>query len=180
MNGTRLGGVSMDKYVTQLSIDDFERLMRENQRVVYQIAYGVLGNSGDAEDVAQDAFVRAFEKLTSLREPERFRGWIYQITRRLALNRLRSDLRTRRREELISKNETLAPSADSLAESREFESRVRREIELLPEKMREVLLLCAIEGLEASVVGEMLRIPEGTVRSRLHLARKQLLRVLSA
>jgi hypothetical protein len=52
MNGTRIGGVSMDKYVTQLSIDDFERLMRENQRVVYQIAYGVLGNSGDAEDVA--------------------------------------------------------------------------------------------------------------------------------
>ena len=72
MNTRPLGGVSMDKYVTRLSFDDFERLMRENQRVVYQIAFGVLGNAVDAEDVTQDAFVRAFEKLTSLREPERF------------------------------------------------------------------------------------------------------------
>ena len=169
----------MDKYVTRLSFDDFERLMRENQRVVYQIAFGVLGNAVDAEDVTQDAFVRAFEKLTSLREPEHFRAWIFQITRRLALNRRRSDARTRRREELASAHEALAPGADARAETREFEARVQRDIERLPEKLREVLLLCAIEGLESRAVGKLLQIPEGTVRSRLHLARKQLLRMLS-
>jgi RNA polymerase sigma-70 factor (ECF subfamily) len=169
----------MVKHVTHLSIDDFERLMRENQRVVYQIAFGVVGNAVDAEDVTQDAFVRAFERLASLREPERFRGWIYQIARRLALNRRRSDARTRRREEIASGEASIAPGADALAESREFETRVQREIERLPEKMREVLLLCAIQGLEASAVGKMLQIPEGTVRSRLHHARKQLLRTLS-
>ena len=179
MNTRPLGGVSMDKYVTRLSFDDFERLMRENQRVVYQIAFGVLGNAVDAEDVTQDAFVRAFEKLTSLREPERFRAWIFQIARRLALNRKRSDARARRREEVAAGDEALAPGADASLESREFEARVQRAIERLPEKMREVLLLCAIEGLESSAVGELLQVPEGTVRSRLHHARKQLLRVLS-
>jgi RNA polymerase sigma-70 factor, ECF subfamily len=179
MNGRDLGGVSRVRYVSQLSLDDFERLMRENQRVVYQIAFGVVGNAVDAEDVTQDAFVRAFENLTSLREPERFRAWILQITRRIALNRRRSDARARHREEISSGDEELAPGADTWAESREFEARVRREIARLPEKMREVLVLCAIEGLESSIVGGLLQIPEGTVRSRLHLARKQLLRALS-
>jgi len=169
----------MDSYVTQLNVDDFERLMRENQRVVYQVAYGVLGNAVDAEDVTQDAFLRAFEKLTSLREPERFRSWTCQIVRRLALNRKRSDARTRRREGQFSTDDVLVPGADAWAESRDFEARVRREIERLPEKSREVLLLCATRGLDSGAVGKLLHIPEGTVRSRLHLARKQLLRLMS-
>jgi hypothetical protein len=67
----------MDRFVTQLDFDDFERLMRENQRVVYQIAYSVLRNADDAEDVTQEAFLRV---------------------RRLALNRMRSEMRARRRQ----------------------------------------------------------------------------------
>src|SRR5580693_9193373 len=136
-----------DSCVTQLNFDDFDHLMRENQRMVYQIAFGVLGNAVDAEDVTQDAFVRAFEKLASLREPERFRAWTRQIARRLALNRKRADARTRRREERVPADTAFAPGADARAESREFEARLRREIERLPEKLREVLLLCAIRGL---------------------------------
>ncbi|HEY5096293.1 MAG TPA: sigma-70 family RNA polymerase sigma factor [Candidatus Eremiobacteraceae bacterium] len=169
----------MDRFVTQQGFDDFEHLMRGNQRVVYQIAYSVLGNADDAEDVTQDAFVRAYSKLTTLREPERFRAWICQIVRRLALNHMRSQKRARRREELASSDAAPAANMETSVENREFQARIRFEIERLPEKLREVLLLCAIQGLEASVVGEMLRIPEGTVRSRLHLARKQLLRALS-
>src|SRR5450631_1302136 len=67
----------MDRFVTQLDFDDFDRLMRENQRVVYQIAYSVLRNADDAEDVTQEAFLRV---------------------RRLALNRMRSEMRARRRQ----------------------------------------------------------------------------------
>jgi RNA polymerase sigma-70 factor (ECF subfamily) len=168
-----------ERFVTASAFDDFERLVRENQRVVYQIAYGVLGNGADAEDVTQDAFVQAYAKLTSLRDPALFRAWVCRIVRRLALNRVRAETRARRRDELAARGAVNVVDVEVLAQEREFHERVRREIERLPEKLREVLLLCALEGLESGAVGELLGIPEGTVRSRLHLARKQLLRALS-
>ena len=61
----------------------------ENQRRVFQIAYSVLGNSADAEDAAQEAFLRAYQKFASLREAEKFRPWVNRIVFRLALNRQR-------------------------------------------------------------------------------------------
>ena len=169
-----------ERLVTIPGFDDFEKLVRENQRVVYQIALTVLRNPADAEDVTQDAFMRAFAKLSSLREPQRFRAWLYRIVRHLALNRLRASTRSRAREELASANSACLVDVETLAEDREFEARVHFEISRLPEKLREVLLLCAIEDLEPSAVAEVLGIPQGTVRSRLHSARKRLLRALSS
>lgn len=164
--------------MTQPGLDDFERLVRENQRVVYQIAFSVLGNAADAEDVTQDAFVRAYAKLASLREPERFRAWVCKIVRHLALNRIRADNRSRRREASAT-SDMPCVDIEALAEDREFQARVRAEIRRLPEKLRDVLLLSAIEGLDNSAVAGLLAIPQGTVRSRLHLARKRLLGKLS-
>jgi RNA polymerase sigma-70 factor, ECF subfamily len=168
-----------ERFVTASAFDDFERLVRENQRVVFQVAYGVLGNAADAEDVAQDAFVRAYAKLTSLNDPQLFRAWVCRIVRRLALNRVRSETRARQRNHLAASDGVRVVDVEVLAEEREFQGRVQREIERLPEKLREVLLLCAIEGLGSGAVAALLGIPEGTVRSRLHLARKHLLRALS-
>ena len=146
--------------------------------MVYQIAYGVLGNAADAEEVAQDAFVRAFGKLSALREPEKFRAWVSQICRRLALNRLRSQARARRREQLAVVPDVSADAA-VVAEDNALRQRVTDEISRLPVKLRDVMLLCAIEGLDHRAVASILDVPEGTVRSRLHLARKQLLKALS-
>lgn len=163
----------------QPGFDGFEQLVRENQRVVFQIAFGVLGNSADAQDVTQDAFVRAFAKRASLREPERFRAWVCTIGRRLALNRVRSNLRARKREERAANETAREVDVTAIAEERELQARVRREIDRLPDKLRDVVTLCAVEGLEPAAVSALLGIPPGTVRSRLHLARKQLLRALS-
>ena len=160
--------------------DDFERLVRENQRVVYQIAFGLLGNAPDAEDVTQDAFMRAFTNAASLRDPDRLRSWVCRIARNLALNRIRADSRSRRREEQASSDAVGAVDVAALAEGREFQARVRFEIMRLPAKLRDALLLCAIEGLEPRAVADLLGIPQGTVRSRLFLARKRLLRALSS
>jgi|SRR5271165_3404998 len=166
-------------FVTQSGFDDFERLVRENQRVAYQIAYGVLGNAADAQDVTQDAFLRAYGKLSVLREPARFRAWICRIARRLALNRLRTNVRSRAREELASRETVRPVDVEALAEEREFAARLQLEIGRLPEKLRDVLMLCAVEDLEPGAVATLLGIPQGTVRSRLHLARKRLLQVLA-
>jgi len=165
--------------VKQPGFDGFEQLVRENQRVVFQIAFGVLGNAADAQDVAQDAFVRAYEKAASLREPARFRAWVCTIARRLALNRVRGNLRARKREERAADERTAGVDVTMVAEEREFLAVVRSEIDRLPEKLREAILLCAVEGLEPAEVAAVLGVPPGTVRSRLHMARKQLLRSLS-
>lgn len=155
---------------------DFAVLLAENQRRVFQIALSVVGDPADAEEIAQEAFLRAHGRLSSLRDPARFRAWVSRISFRLALNRLRARRRRIARE---SAWQAERPSiAGRGATDPVFLERLRAEIELLPEKLRLVLLLAAVEGMEAREVAAVLEIPVGTVRSRLHAARKRLLEVM--
>ncbi len=146
--------------------------------MVYQIALSVLANAADAEEVTQEVFLRAYYKIASLRDPTKFRAWVARMSWRLALNRKRSSTRTLRRDTAWLESAAPPVSPEELASTLEFHSRLREEIGRLPDKLRDVLLLCAIQGLDARAVSEILGIPEGTVRSRLYLARKQLLRRL--
>jgi RNA polymerase sigma-70 factor (ECF subfamily) len=151
----------------------------ENQRRVFQIAYSVLGNAADAEDVAQEAFLRAYQKCASLREADKFRGWVNRIVFRLALNRQRGHRRRLARDTSwqMSETRTMIDGAKD-AEQQVLLDRLRQEIERLPEKLRSVLQLSLVEEMDAAGVGAVLGIPEGTVRSRLHTARKLLLEVM--
>lgn len=153
----------------------FEARVRESQRRVFQVAYAVLGNAAEAEEVAQDAFLRAYGRLCGLRAPESFRAWVSRIAFRLALNRRRSLLRERSRETLWHGTRRQSLGGEGAAVDRLFLDRVRQEIDRLPEKLRSALVLSAVEGMDVSEVGRILRIPPGTVRSRVHLARKRLL-----
>jgi len=157
----------------------FGERIAENQRRVFQIAYSVLGNSADAEDVAQEAFLRAYQKFDALREAEKFRAWVNRIVFRLALNRRRGHGRRLTRDTAwqVAETRTIVDGAKD-AEQRVMLDRLRREIERLPEKLRSVLQLSLAEEMEAADVGAVLGIPEGTVRSRMHTARKLLLEVM--
>jgi RNA polymerase sigma-70 factor, ECF subfamily len=157
----------------------FGERIAENQRRVFQIAYSVLGNSADAEDVAQEAFLRAYKKFDSLREAEKFRGWVNRIVFRLALNRKRG-LRRRLARDTAWQTTEIVTMVDGAreAEQQVMLDRLRREIERLPEKLQTVLQLSLVEEMEAADVGIVLGIPAGTVRSRLHAARKLLLEVM--
>ena len=168
-------------WAASLSDDDageFEQLLRECHRVVYRVAFGVLRDPADAEEITQDAFLRAYQKFSSLREPRKFRSWVARTSFRLALNRRRAIARDRIRN--TSWLETSPPStanAETIFAEGEFQLRLQQEIDRLPQKLRAVLLLSAVEELKAQEIGEILGIPEGTVRSRLYLARKELLKV---
>lgn len=157
----------------------FGERVAENQRRVFQIAYGVLRNSADAEEVAQEAFLRAYQKFDSLREAEKFRAWVNRIVFRLALNRQRGYRRRLARDTAWQATESTAMVDGARdAEQRVMLERLQREVELLPEKLRSVVQLSLVEEMEAGDVGAVLGIPEGTVRSRLHTARKLLLEVM--
>jgi RNA polymerase sigma-70 factor, ECF subfamily len=157
----------------------FSERIAENQRRVFQIAYSVLGNSADAEDVAQEAFLRAYQKFALLHEAEKFRGWVNRIVFRLALNRQRSHRRRLTRDTAWQMTETrMMVDGAKDAEQLVMLDRLRGKIERLPEKLRSVLQLSLAEEMEAADVGAVLGIPEGTVRSRLHTARKLLLEAM--
>jgi RNA polymerase sigma-70 factor (ECF subfamily) len=159
---------------------EFECWLRQCQRLVYRIAFGVLRDTADAEEITQDVFLRAYRKVSGLRDPGKFRAWVARMSWRLALNRQRAAGRSRRRETSWWQASNPGPGdAEQMAAQREFESRLREEIERLPEKLRAVLLMSAVEDLQAPEIAVVLGIPDGTVRSRLHLARKQLLRAFS-
>jgi len=151
---------------------EFEDRLRESTTLAFRVAYGVLRHRQDAEDVAQDAFAKAYRSFGQLRDRERFRAWLVRMTWRLAIDRWRSDRRRTVREQAIEPIE--APTTEDLAVSRERAERLWKAIDALPEKLRIVTVLIAIEGHDIRAIARLLDLPEGTVKSRLYLARKGL------
>jgi RNA polymerase sigma-70 factor (ECF subfamily) len=155
---------------------EFEERLAECGPLAYRVARGVLRNSADAEDVAQESLVRAYRCFDRLRDRTRFRAWLVRITFRLAIDRVRAAKRREFRETLWARPERRAapPTAEDVAASSEFQAHLDRALEELPEKFRLVLLLAAMEGHTLEEVAEMLGLPLGTVKSRLFFGKKQL------
>jgi RNA polymerase sigma-70 factor (ECF subfamily) len=156
---------------------EFEQRLSDCPTLAYRVALGVLHNTAEAEDVAQEAMLRAYRNFNRLRDRERFRSWLVRTAWRLALDRIRATGRRERRE-FAAMEGVSEFGAENLAASRELESHVARAVDELPEKQRVVIVLAAIEGYNTREVASLLDIPEGTVKSRLFLARKQLAKSL--
>jgi RNA polymerase sigma-70 factor, ECF subfamily len=155
---------------------EFEDRLADCGPLAYRVARGVLRNTADAEDVAQEALLRAYRRFDRLRDRNRFRAWLVRIAFRLALDRLRSGKRRERRDTLWSQPERQPPvaTAEELAASSEFQGHLEKALAELPEKLRLVLLLAAMEGHTIEEIAALVGIPVGTVKSRIFLARKQL------
>jgi RNA polymerase sigma-70 factor, ECF subfamily len=152
---------------------EFEAHLADCGPLAFRIARGVLRNNADAEDVAQDALLRAYRRFHKLRDPQRFRGWLVRITFRLALDRARSHKRRELRETLWAQP-VPRPTTEDLAASSEFQAHLARAIDELSPKLRLVLMLAAMEGHTLDEVAALLGLPIGTVKSRLFIARKKL------
>jgi len=150
---------------------EFETRLAECSTLAFRVALGVLHNAADAEEVAQEAFIRAYRNFHRLRDRQRFRAWLARIAWRLALDRWRSSNRRERREE-VAGQPLPERTVEELAASREFQSRLQQAMDELPPKLRQVLILAAVEGYNTREVSQLLGLPDGTVKSRLHLARK--------
>jgi RNA polymerase sigma-70 factor (ECF subfamily) len=155
---------------------ELERLLAENAPLAYRVALGVLRNPAEAEDVAQEALIRAYRKSHRLRDARRFRSWLVRVSFRLALDRSRSARRRELREMLWARPELRPPvqSVEEIVASRQFEERLARALDELPDRLRLVILLTAIEGHSVDEVAVLLDVPAGTVKSRLFAARKRL------
>jgi RNA polymerase sigma-70 factor (ECF subfamily) len=151
---------------------EFGERLRDTSSLAFRVAYGVLRHRENAEDVAQEAFVRAHRSLGQLRDRERFRAWLVRMTWRLAIDRLRTDKRRAIREMAVEAEPGV--TAEDVASAQERARRLWAAIDELPEKLRIAIVLASIEEHDVAEVGRLLDVPEGTVKSRLFLARKQL------
>jgi RNA polymerase sigma-70 factor, ECF subfamily len=152
----------------------FEELVRRHLRAAHTVALGVLGNPADAEDVCQDAFLTALERLEECRDPKRFAGWLMRIVRNRALNFRES--RSLREGVPLERASEAAGGDDPEREAGRSELRERLLAALagLPETQREVVLLHDLEGWQHREIAELLGTSEGAVRVRLHEARRRL------
>jgi len=152
---------------------EFERLLVESSTLAFRVAYGVLRQREDAEDVAQEAFIKAHRNFRRLRDRASFRAWLVRLTWRLALDRQRTN---RRRVHRDTEHGRLAPTASSAdpAIINERAEHVWRAIDELPEKLRLALVLSGIEGHDIREISRLLGLPEGTVKSRLFHARERM------
>jgi len=153
---------------------EFEQRLADCSPLAFRVALGVLHSQADAEEVAQEALVRAYHHFARLRDPARFQAWLVRVTWRLAIDRQRSAARRERREQTALANEPLPRSVEETALGREFQARLEQAVDSLPEKLRRVMILAAIEGYDTRETATLLGLPEGTVRSRLHRARELL------
>jgi RNA polymerase sigma-70 factor (ECF subfamily) len=151
---------------------EWESLLVENAPLAFRVARGVLRNDADAEDVAQEALLRAYQRFERLRNRARFRAWLVRISFRIALDRLRAVKRRQQREAqwVFETSRNATHNGDHAEFQRQFD----RALGQLPGKQQLVMLLAAMEGHSLEEVSVLLAVPVGTVKSRLFFARKTL------
>lgn len=161
----------------------FEELVLEYEKKVYNVALRILGNSEDAADMTQEAFIKAFNSLSGFRGDSKFSVWLTRIVSNLCLDFLRS--RSRRPTVSLSVEDDegddvqldiadVSQSPELLLERSLTRESVRRGLKALPEEYREILLLREIQGLSYDEIAEALNIEVGTVKSRIFRGRKKL------
>jgi RNA polymerase sigma-70 factor (ECF subfamily) len=168
----------LEKIVRLVTIEadlerEFDERLRDCSGLAIRVAYSVVRHRQDAEDVAQEAFARVYAKFAQLRDRDRFRAWLVRTTWRIALDRRRSEKRRLTRENAAA-FQALPASVESDAIEGERAARLWTAIDALPDKLRFTIVLSAIEGYDTREVAGLLGVPEGTIKSRLFLARKQL------
>lgn len=159
----------------------FGELVTRYQGVVYGLAYHLVGNFEDARDLAQEAFIRAYTRLSDLRDKTKFASWLKRVTFSVCMNWLKAQGRSafaslgnETNEEDVYEIPDSAPSPAEQVEAEELRESVLQAVNNLPETYRLPLTLFHLDGLSYKKVAEFLDISVGTVKWRLHQARKML------
>ncbi len=159
--------------------DAFGELVDRHQKSVYAAALAITRSHDDAQDVAQDSFLRALRKLESCRRPQRFGHWLLALARNQARNHIRS--RALREARTIPRHTaTSSPTPQREALLAALRASLGDALEGLFPIQREIVLLHDWEGWKHAEIAQRLGIPQGTVRSHLHFARKRLRAKLSS
>jgi RNA polymerase sigma-70 factor (ECF subfamily) len=154
----------------------FGELVLRHQAVVFRAALAATGSASDADDVAQDAFLRAFRQLRSFREASSFKTWLLTITWNQAINRRRASTRWWRRNVTLDDAGAFASPAytpEQFAGAAELRCAIGRAIAALPRRLRDALLLAQSGEYRYDEMAAMLGTPAGTIKWRVSEARRR-------
>lgn len=174
--------------VTEVARDEdrreFDSLVERYHKQAYNIAYRMAGNHADAEDLTQEAFIRAFRFFGQYRRELPFDSWLYKIMSNVFIDRLRRKPKVKLRsldqpvvtEDGEAQFDVADPSAgpEDVILSKEMDGRIQAALDTLPEAFRMTVIYADIEGLSYEEIAEATKTNIGTVRSRLHRGRRLL------
>jgi RNA polymerase sigma-70 factor, ECF subfamily len=149
----------------------FRVLLDRHQRVVYNLAYHILGDRSEAEDAAQEAFMKAYMALGTFRRESSFKSWLCQITNRLCIDKLRA---RKTQPKQVALDEVMEPAEPERAEAIITQEEIQQALAKLPAHLKSVLILRHIEDLSYEEISAALEIPIGTVKTHLHRGRSAL------
>ena len=166
----------------------FSQLIDNYRNMIYNLAYRMSNNSQEAEDISQEAFLRAYQSLTHFNPSYKFSTWLYQIT----LNIIRDRFKKKELKyvsldapvetddsEFYPQPEDLTNNPEQIMTQREDAQAIQQAIYSLPLKYREVIVLRHLQDLSYIEISNILKLPSGTVKIHLYRAREQLRKILA-
>jgi len=163
----------------------WEELVKTHTRRVYSICYRFTGADSEAQDITQEVFLRIFQTLKSFRAGEgSFTVWLTRLTRNLLIDNYRRNKKQRVTDSLedqlpvLEERATVTTRADGRVEGREASEILQAALQRLSPELRETVVLRDLEDLEYREIADVLKVPEGTVKSRLNRGRAELAKVL--
>lgn len=163
----------------------WEELVKTHTRRVYSICYRFTGVDSEAQDITQEVFLRIFQTLKSFRAGEgSFTVWLTRLTRNLLIDNYRRNKKQRVTDSLddqlpmLEERATVTTRADGRVEGREASEILQAALQRLSPELRETVVLRDLEDLEYREIADVLKVPEGTVKSRLNRGRAELAKVL--
>src|SRR3954468_399109 len=171
------------KQVIKGDQDAFGEIVEIYKNSIFQLCFRMLGNRHEAEDIAQEAFIRAYVNIRSFNQDLKFSTWLFRIATNLCIDRLRKkkpdyylDAEVAGTEGLTmySQISSESPLPETEVESLELQETVQKEILKLPEKYRSAIVLKYMEDMSLNEISEILDLPLGTVKTRIHRGREAL------
>jgi RNA polymerase sigma-70 factor, ECF subfamily len=159
----------------------WEQIVRQHWRKVFNVAYKFVGSHEQAEDLTQDIFLKIFRSLDTFDRRANFQTWLISVSRNLCIDHYRSVRKERQtidREVTAEDTSPVSSTVSPLAalEQRDLAALLRTALQGLPQSLRMAVLLRDIQELSYQEIAERLRLPEGTVKSRINRGRKELAR----
>ncbi|WP_409252565.1 RNA polymerase sigma factor SigW [Bacillus sp. SCS-153A] len=171
------------KQVLRGDQDAFAEVVELYKDKVFQICFRMLGNRHEAEDIAQEAFIRAYVNIHTFNQKRKFSTWLYRIATNLCIDRIRKkkpdyylDAEVTGTEGLTMYSQVAAEGQlpEEEVEGMELQAEIQRQILKLPDKYRSAIVLKYIEELSLLEISEILDLPLGTVKTRIHRGREAL------
>ena len=166
----------------------FSRLIENYKNMVYSLAYRMSNNPHESEDISQEAFLRAFQSLARFNPSYKFSTWLYQITLNIIRDKFKkkeidyvsldTPIETDDSEFYIQPADSTNNNPEQIMAQKEDFQVIQKAILSLPLKYREVIVLRHLQDLSYIEIGNILKLPQGTVKVRLYRAREQLKKIL--